>query len=208
VSERGVPMPEFKDRFTKLMGLIEVIGLPKPQLEHIKHHPNFNPPLFPQPQDWWKKSFDWFIAVELMPGVEYGPFYILHGDWFWPQIGTPEVIDSEKNCFFGLEKPDNVDDAKTRYNLSGPNLINPMTYLYEFNFNIDTGFSCCIPLVFIGPVKDGSGFQMNPNSLACSAIRIAIVQPKNGQKQKNIGRYRVIDKEGKKIFDKNREEYP
>lgn len=160
------------------MGFLDNLGFPKPQCEHIKHFPNFNPALFPTPQDWWKTSYDWFIAIDLIPGVKYGPFYILQGDWFWPQIGTSEIIDSEKKCFFGLEKPESVEDAKKKYNLSENPIINPMTHLYELIFEINPSFSCCLPQVFVGPVKGGTGFQMNPNSVACTVIRIAIIQKK------------------------------
>jgi hypothetical protein len=195
-----VPVSEFTEKFNKLMGLLEKLGFPKPQCEHIKHFPDINPALFPTPLDWWKTSYDWFIAIELIPGAEYGPFYILHGDWFWPQIGTAEIVDSEKKCFFGLQKPESVKDAQEKYNLSINPIINPMTHLYELKFVINASFLCCLPQVFIGPVKGGTGFQMNPNSLACSAIRMAIIE----REQDYIGRYRVENG----MFSGDREKYP
>ncbi len=177
-------MREFAERFTELMTLLEnQLRLPKPQCEHIKHYPDFNPPLDPPPQDWWINAFDWYIAVDLIPGVEYGPFYILHGDWFWPQIGNPRIIDSEKKCFFGLERPDNVGDAINKYSPHETTREN-MKYLYTFKFKVDNCYLCCKPLMFLGPVKDGKGFQMNPNAVTCTAIRMAIVQ-------KEVWRYKV-----------------
>jgi hypothetical protein len=179
-------VPEFTERFVELMSLLETrIRLPKPQCDHIKHYPDINPPLEPQPQDWWRNAFDWYIAVELIPFVEYGPIYALHGNWFWPQIGNPRIVDSEKKCFFGLEKPNNIEDAKTKYNLHESTLKN-LNYLYEFKFNVNNCCLCCEPLMFAGPVRGGTGFQMNPNRVTCMAIRIAIVQ-------NNVTRYRVID---------------
>lgn len=178
-------MRNFTKGFDGLINLLEEkIGLPKPQCDHIKYYPDFNPPLDPQPQDWWRNAFDWYIAVDLIPGVEYGPFYILHDDWFWPQIGNPRVIDSEKKCFFGLEKPKTIKDAREKYNLRESTIKNAR-FLYEFKFKVENCCLCCIPFMFVGPVKDGTGFQMNPNRVTCTAIRKAILQ-------KRVLRYRVI----------------
>ena len=167
------PMQDFTFRFTELIRLLKEIGCPKPQLEFIKHDPVFNPLLAPKPQDWWKASFDWFIAIELIPGNRYGPFYVMHGEWFWPQIGEPEILYSEKKCFLGLEKVKTKDEAKKKYNLHSSN---PMNYLYKIDFSIDEHLLCCTPWIFVGPVKDGTGFQMNPNRITCVAIRKAIAK--------------------------------
>jgi len=190
-------MCEFAQGFNKLMDLLEKeIGFPKPQCDHIKHYPDFNPPLEPHPQDWWRDSFDWYIAIDLIPCVEYGPFYILQGDWFWPQIGNPRIIDSEKKCFFGLEKPEHIKDAREKYN-PRESTLKEAKFLYKFTFNIDNCCLCCMPLMFIGPVKGGTGFQMNPNRVTCTAIRTAILHRK-------IQRCKV---EGEK-FTEDWENYP
>jgi hypothetical protein len=166
-------MDEFATKYNNLMELLPKIGLPQPQCEHIKRHPIINPNLDPLPQNWWTDSFEWFIAIELIPGVQYGAFYILHDDWFWPQIGDQELIFSEKKCFFGLEIVKNIHEAEKKYKIHRSNF---MKYLYEFKFDIDCSISCNTPLIFIGPVKDGTGYQMNPNRLSSKAIKIAIAK--------------------------------
>jgi hypothetical protein len=170
-------MPGFTKGFGELMILLEKKRCPKPQCNHIKYYPDLNPPLDPQPQNWWRDSFDWYISVDLIPGVEYGPFYILHGDWFWPQIGNPRAIDSEKKCFFQFEESRNIAHAKELYNPLESTLKNAK-FLYKFTFNVNNYCFYYRPLMFIGPVKGGTGYQMNPNRATCTAIRIAIVQEK------------------------------
>jgi hypothetical protein len=123
---------------------------------------------------WWRKSFDWYIVIEIIPGFSYGPFYRIDGDLFWPKIGIPGQDYSENKCFFQLKKPNGLEDAKEMYAPKAE--WNDDSRLYKFSFEL-TQFSigACM---FLGPVAGGTGYQMNPNSSLVEIIRTEIIKGK------------------------------
>ena len=163
---------KFTDRFA---GLIELLKrgplIPEFQITELELNPIFNPQLNIEPQDWWKESFDWFVAIPIVQNGKYGPFYRCGDEHFWPIIGSPSIVDSEKECFFGLEKPKNKDHAKRLYNPMNNTLLG-----WVHKFTIETGYQGA--MLFIGPVRRGEGYQVNPNSVTVAVVRTLIVQKK------------------------------
>jgi hypothetical protein len=145
--------------------------IPKIQLQQIRRGVVRNPPLSPCPQQWWKVSFEWYIILHLLPGFEYGPFYRIDDSWFWPQIGIQADESSEKKCFYGLKRPENVEEAIRLYELKG----NPMEYVYEFTIKASQNNFFNEALIFMGPVKKGEGFQINPNGITSKIIQLDIL---------------------------------
>ena len=109
---------KFIDRFKEFIDLLRAEKIiPEVQIEELERNPVFNPGLSTEPQDWWKESFDWYVAVPAIANGLYGPFYRIDGEHFWPQIGIPDQRYSEKMCFPGLKKPMNQEEAQKLYNL-------------------------------------------------------------------------------------------
>lgn len=171
--------------FFKGYNLIEILDkkkiIPFIQLEDLKKGIFINPELSPPPHEWLIKSFEWYFVLELLPEFTYGPFYRIDGNVFWPQIGIPNDIQSEKKCFYCLEKPKNIADAKRLYDLKDSN---DMSYVYEFRVKISRDNFFYDPLMFIGPVKNGEGFQANPNSTTVKIIIFTIMD-------REVVRYRI-----------------
>ena len=134
--------------------------IPKFQLNQLKNGVLLNPKLSVTPQQWFVDSYEWFFPLEILPGEEYGPFYRVDGEEFWPQIGSPDHIYSENKCFYGFRKPENVNEVKE---LFGPKSENTMKYIYEFYIKAEKEDFFNNPLMFIGPVRNAAGFQANPN---------------------------------------------
>lgn len=166
---------KFMQRFEELIGILKrgsISIIPVVQIDELEHNPIFNPTLSIEPQDWWIESFDWYVAVEIISGGRYGPFYRIDGEHFWPQIGKPSNRFSEKKCFFGLEKPINDKDAKKKYKLQKDT---QMEYTYEFTIECSNLSPSESAFIFIGPVKDGTGYQMNPNTITANIIKSMII---------------------------------
>jgi hypothetical protein len=171
----------------RLINILEKNNLiPEIQLHQIKEGVVLNPSLSITPQNWWVESFDWFFALDILPAFNYGPFFHVYDHKFWPQIGTPADIFSEKNCFYGLQKPKDINEAEQLYDLR---ISNKKTYIYEFFIKLPKVDYINEPLIFIGPVRNGAGFQINPNKIVSKIIQFAIID-------KGIKRYR-IDSRGK-----------
>lgn len=150
--------------------------IPRIQIRQMKEAGIISPPLDPHPQKWWQKSFEFYFVLDLLPCHEYGPFYRIgdrQGDPnFWPQIGIPSDEFSERKCFYGLTKPRNVNEAQKLY---APK-ESKMDYIYEFTINVPRYvFYHNNPLLFIGPVKDAEGFQVNPNAITAKLIQLEII---------------------------------
>lgn len=161
--------------------------IPAIQLWRIRERVTISPELRPRPRDWWVRSFDWYFVLDLVPDWEYGPFYYGGGDQFWPQIGNTSDESSESNCFYGLNKPRTVTEFNSLYN---PRVTNP-EYIYQFTIKVSKETYIHNPLLFIGPVKDGEGFQVNPNSITAKLIQLEILAG-------NVWRYELLS---------NREDY-
>jgi hypothetical protein len=176
-----------KINFRKAAKLFEILKylIPAIQFEQLQTGVNLNPELTIKPQKWFVDSFEWYFAIDLIPGFNYGPFYQVGGDRFWPQIGIPDDASSEKNCFYGLQKPIDVNEAIILYDLKN---TNPMVYVYEFKLNISKENFFQNAQIFIGPVKNGEGFQINPNTITSKIIQLDILANK-------VCRYRICPKE-------------
>ncbi len=141
--------------------------IPKIQILHeLEMNPQINRPITPTPRKWFIDSFDWVIGLKLVCSASYGPFYRVDGDSFWPVIGNESDVHSEKKCFFGLEKPKDVDDAQNLYDLQSTD----MAYVYEIKFEMPE-WPVMEAWIFLGPVKKGKGFQVNPNSVVVELIK-------------------------------------
>ena len=165
---------KFVDRFSKLIKLLEKGKgnpiIPKPQITELEYHPTFNPTLNITPRDWWINSFEWFVAIEIVQDGSYGPFYRIGEEHFYPQIGNASEPYSERHCFYGLEKPRDKKHAKELYNIQDDT---PMDYCHEFKIEGSKP-----AYIFVGPVKGGTGFQANPNSVTVEIIKSLIVTGK------------------------------
>jgi hypothetical protein len=147
--------------------------IPEVQFIHeLELNPKIDLPISPRPRKWFLEAFDWIIGIRLLCGGNYGPFYRIDGDNFWPMIGNQSDEYSESNCFFGLERPKDVSHAKQLYNFQ------PKTeqkFVYEVSIEMPD-FPVMDAWVFIGPVKNGEGFQLNPNSIVAELIKKKILK--------------------------------
>ncbi|MFH1386770.1 MAG: hypothetical protein ABIH50_03790 [bacterium] len=164
---------EFVERFKKLLNLLK--NIPASQLREIELNPQFNPRLDPQPSDIFATCFDWYLALPLIPGGSYGPFYRVDGDHFWPQDSDGANPFSEKKYFFGLEEPKNQKDAQEKYNMRKET---PKDYVHEFTVDADAIGDYFGAEIYVGPVKGGTGYQFNANKLTAHIIRGLIVKNK------------------------------
>lgn len=166
---------KFIERFGDLISTLKNEDsplIPKVQIEELEYYPIFNPELTVSPRDWWKHSFDWFVVIPVIPGGEYGPFYRIGGPHFWPTIGNSNEVYSENQCFYGLKKPKNKQEAKDLYKLQNENelshthkIILPAGLAENVTLNFD---HACF---FIGPTYQGKGFQVNPNMRIVDIVR-------------------------------------
>jgi len=171
----------FADRFAELVKILRNGKLiPEIQIRELELNPVFNPELTIEPTGWWKYSFEWYVAIPLIDQGEYGPFYRVDGDHFWPHIGVPGDESSEKKCFFGLEKPKDQEDAKTKYNLRQDT---PRDFVYTIKRFKPVHFQ---EMIFIGPVRGGSGYQMNPNARVVDRIRSALIRKDEGYNKEDL----------------------
>ncbi len=146
--------------------------IPAFQLKNLKNGVLRDPRLTITPQEWFVNSYEWFFALEILPGLEYGPFYRVDGDEFWPEIGNPDDIYSERKCFYGFRKPENIKRAKELLALKDENT---MKYVYEFKIKASREEFFNNPLMFIGPVRNAAGFQANPNRTTAKIIQLEIM---------------------------------
>lgn len=171
------------ERGNELFGILDRGIIPNIQLLQLREEGVVvSPPLSPRPQDWWVQSFDWYFVLDLVPNWEYGPFYYGGGDQFWPQIGIASDESSEKKCFFGLKK---AETDKEFNDLYAPHATNSMQFIYEFKIELSKEIFFHDPLLFIGPVKDGKGFQVNPNRITAKLIQLEILAG-------NVFRYELL----------------
>ncbi len=176
--------------FLRIDKLFEILReknlIPRIQLRKMQEAGIMSPPLNPPPQEWWVKSFECYFILDLLPCHKYGPFYRIgdsKGDPnFWPQIGIPSDEFSESKCFYGLEKPRDVTEAKRLYAPKETEL----DYIYEFKIKVPRYVFFHNPLLFIGPVKDGEGFQVNPNAITAKLIQLEILS-------RNVNRYSKLE---------------
>ena len=158
---------QYQDFLKKCAGKIPEIQI----LHELEINPLLNKPITPTPTKWFIDSFDWIIGLKLVCGASYGPFYRVDGDTFWPVIGNESDEYSEKKCFFGLEKPRDVDHAKSLYDLQSTD----MSYVYEINFEMPD-WPLIDAWIFLGAVKKGNGFQVNPNRVVVELIKGKILK--------------------------------
>lgn len=158
----------FLDKYRRFLDLVGEC-IPSVQVKELELHPDLSPPLMPPPLSWWINSFEWYVAVPLIVGGNYGPFYRIDGEHFWPQIGDPQVSNSEAKCFYGLEKPRDRVHAEKLYGLK-PETSRSHIHAFMLEPTHSGGF------LFIGPVKDRDGFQAGPNSTVVDLIRAEIVR--------------------------------
>jgi hypothetical protein len=158
--------------------------IPVFQLENLKNGVLLNPKLSIAPQQWFVDSFEWFFPLEILPELKYGPFYRVDGDEFWPQVGSPDDIYSENKCFYGFQKPENVEKVKE---LFGPKSENTMKYVYEFYIKACREEFYNNAMMFIGPIRNAAGFQANPNRTAAKIIQIEII------KNRGVVRYEKLE---------------
>jgi hypothetical protein len=170
----------YQDFLEKCEGKIPAIQY----IQELKKNPKIDLPISPPPRKWFVESFDWIIGMRLLCGGKYGPFYRADGDIFYPMIGNNSDEYSECKCFFGLEKPKNVDHAKKLYNLQPETQIK---YVYEISIEMPDS-PVMDAWIFIGPVKNGEGFQLNPNSIVVELIKGEILKS-------NVSRYSVLEDE-------------
>jgi len=157
----------YKEFIKKCKGII-----PKIQLKGLEESPAINPTITPTPRDWFIETFDWYVGLKLIRGETYGPFYRVDGDFFWPTIGNYYDIYSEEKCFFGLEAPKDNNDVERLYK------IQPATdkkYVYEILVKMPRWPVIDDAYIFIGAVKNGDGFQVNPNGRVVELIRKKIL---------------------------------
>lgn len=165
-------MKNLENQFDELLRILEDGNiLPWVQVTELSRNPRINPTLYPDPpQPWWLNCFDWFVEVPLIPGGDYGPFYrVNEGSHFWPTIGNPAEMYSEKECFFGLKIAQTVSDFRALYN---PIAVPRDPYLFKIRLDQVTGID---GRIFLGSVAGGTGFQMNPNGIAVNFIRSFLV---------------------------------
>ncbi len=160
------------NKASKLLDEVLKRCIPAFQLDNLKNGILLNPRLSVAPQQWFVDSFEWFFALDLLPGERYGPFYRVDGDEFWPQIGNPDDTFSENKCFYGFRKPSNVKEAKEWF---GPKADNAMKYVYQFSITATREDFFYNALMFIGPVRNGAGFQANPNGITAKIIQLEIM---------------------------------
>ncbi|RZB33604.1 MAG: hypothetical protein SRB2_03870 [Desulfobacteraceae bacterium Eth-SRB2] len=145
--------------------------IPDIQLKGLQEKPRINPKIDPNPRDWFIDSFEWYVGVKLLRGRKYGPFYRIDGDYFWPTIGNLVDEYSESKCFFGLEKPTTYQDAERLYKLQLSTLT---SFVYDINVEMPEWPIIDDAYLFIGAVKGGEGFQVNPNGRVVQMLRTDI----------------------------------
>ncbi len=153
--------------------------IPAIQIWELEYLPKINPKLESPPREWFLDAFDWMVAVQLIGGGTYGPFYRVDGDYFWPQIGNIYEEYSERKCFFGLERPINIDDVLKKYNIREET---KRSHIYEISINLDMSPIIHNANIFLGKVKGGEGYQMNPNRIVVEIIKTNIIR-------KNVKKY-------------------
>lgn len=159
---------QYQEFIEKCAGKIPEIQI----LNELEMNPQINKPIKPRPRQWFIDSFDWLIGLKLVYGISYGPFYRVDGDAFWPEIGNESDEYSEKKCFYGLEKPRDVKHARSLYDLQSTD----MAYIYEIKFEMPECLLVNGAWIFLGPVKKGKGFQVNPNGIVVELIKNKILK--------------------------------
>jgi hypothetical protein len=99
--------------------------------------------------------------------------YRIGGEEFEPIIGVLGDAYSETQCFYGLTKPNDSEEARRLYNIPS---INPCSHVYEFYLNIPQ--SCGNAQIYIGPVRGALAFQVGINGKVAELIREEIKQGK------------------------------
>ncbi len=158
---------KFSEKYNQFIALLKG-NIPDIQLEGLENNPNINQTIIPTPRDWFIDSFDWYVGLKLIRGEVYGPFYRIDGDCFWPTIGNNYDIYSESKCFFGLEKPKTYKDAERLYKLQPDT---SKDFVYEVRVEMPKWPVIDDAHLFIGAVKGGEGFQVNPNGKVVEMLR-------------------------------------
>ena len=166
--------------------------IPDVQLLGLEENPRINPRIDPNPRDWFIDSFDWYVGLKLLKGEKYGPFYRVDGDYFWPTIGNLVDEYSESKCFYGLEKPTSTSDVQRLYNLKQET---SKKFVYEIMIEMPNWPIIDDAYLFLGAVKNGEGFQINPNGRVVELLRKDIENNK-------LKRYASVES----IFDYDKQE--
>ena len=126
---------------------------------------NGSPDLNITPVTWWKQSFQNGIFRHLVVAPDeksYGPFYkVSPRNDFEPKIGDPDDPKSEIDCFWGIENPRTIRQARILYFLEDLGI--KYKYVHEFKFSIRSVQEGMKPILFFGPVKNGYSYQFCPN---------------------------------------------
>jgi len=142
--------------------------IPEIQIKGLEDNPIINPTITPTPRDWFIDSFDWYVGLKLIRGKTYGPFYRVDGDYFWPTIGNLYNVYSESKCFFGLKPPKNIHDVERLYKIMNNT---KRDYVYEVIIEMPKWPIIDDAYIFLGAVKSGEGFQVNPNGRVVELLR-------------------------------------
>ena len=135
------------------------------QINHVFVNPLINPP----PQKWWVDSFAYYFAFPLEAGKKYGPLFRIGGKEFLPIIGNAHDQYSETQCFYGLTRPKDLEEARAIYDL---HKSNPCEYVHKFYLQIPD--HCTDAQLFIGPAKNGNAMQVGINGRVVEIIRDTI----------------------------------
>ncbi len=165
---------KFTERYEKFIKLCQG-KMPPVQVQGLEKNPKINPTIIPEPRDWFIESFDWIVGLKLLRGETYGPFYRVDGDYFWPTIGNLYDKYSETACFFGMQKPKDIDEVKSLYNIMKSTKTD---YIYEIIIEMPKWPIIDDAYIFLGAVKNGGGFQVNPNGRVVELLREKIINNK------------------------------
>ena len=170
----------FSQRYAKFIDICKGVYsdkelIPYEQIFELEYNPRINPNLQPPPREWLIESFDWFVALRLIPGNNYGPFCRVDGNYFWPEIGNIYGLYTEKKCFYGLKMPINADDVERLYKPKKETLSD---FVYGFTIKMPIWPIEDNAYIFIGEDKEGEGYIMNPNSKVATIIRNMITKKK------------------------------
>lgn len=157
--------------------------IPEIQVKGLEDNPRIDPTIIPTPRDWFVDSFDWYVSLKLIRGERYGPFYRVDGDYFWPTIGNLYDVYSESKCFFGFTPPKNINDVERLYKIMENT---KRDYVYEVIIEMPKWPIIDDAYLFLGAIRNGEGFQVNPNRRVVEILRGNI-------ENNRLKRYSLVD---------------